>query len=81
MVHKNYISVNKNMLETTKHRNIFTGHHIPVIMGGRVDYTPGKFVNTSTVGLFLGGGLDKISTLHFGKKRAEKNNANIQFIV
>jgi len=57
------------------------GHHLPVVMGGKIDYTPGKFVNSPTFGLFLGGGLDKISTLHFGKKRVEKNNANIQFIV
>ena len=81
MVHKNYISVNKNNVEVTKHRNKFMGHHLPVIMGGKIDYTNGKFVNSPTFGLFLGEGLDKISALHFGKKREEKHNANIQFIV
>ena len=81
MPHKNYISVNKNHVEITKNRNKYSGHHIPLVMGGKIDYTLQQNVNSPTFGLYLGGSLNKMEALHFGKKRAEKNNANIQFIV
>ena len=81
MPHKNYISMNKNNVEITKRFNKYRGHHLPLLFGGRIDITPQNSVNSATYGFFVGGGIHKMEELHFGKKRAEKNNANIQFIV
>ena len=77
MPHKSYIPINKRHVEITKKRNKFKGHHYPIIIGGQIDQSSNRFINGSTYGISMGGGL---SSLHFGSKKLPKNSANIQFI-
>ena len=79
MPHKSYIAINKRHVELTKKFNKFSGKHLPIIMGGRIDGSSNRLINGSTYGMSMGGG--GFSSLHFGsKKQPKSSSANIQFI-
>ena len=77
MPHKTFIAINKNHVELTKKRNKFTGKSFPIIVGGQLDSSTNRLINSSTFGMSLGSGLE---SLHFRKNHLPKHSANIQFI-